>query len=93
MLPLKSSAPRQSHVELPAQVAGHQLGRDRGAHVVADDEDGRRAGPPDQLLGGVGLPGERVDVVPRLLGKSEAEEVEGQHGLSSCRSANSSCQS
>ena len=58
--------------ELAAQVAGHQLGRDRGPHVVADDEDRRRACPPDQLLGGVGVPGQRVDVVGRV-GEAVAE--------------------
>ena len=34
----------------------------------------------DQLLGEVRLPGERVDVVARLLREPEAEEVEGERG-------------
>ena len=34
----------------------------------------------DQVLDQVGLPAERVDVVARLVGEAEAEEVEGEHG-------------
>ena len=61
------------------EVPRHQLGRDRRAHVVGDDEDGLIGGrAPDQLLGEVGLPEEAVIVVPRLRGQPEAEEVEGQ---------------
>ena len=82
MLPLKSSAPRDVHPQLAAQVARHQLGRHRGAHVVGDDEDRRRSRPPHQLLGRVGLPGQRVDVVAGLVGEAEAEAVEGQRRAS-----------
>ena len=45
---------------------------------MADDEDRRRAGPADELLGRVGVPGERVDVVGRLLREPVAEAVEGE---------------
>src|SRR4051812_29418391 len=50
------------HLELAAQVPGHQLGRDRRAHVVGDEEDRRRAAPAYELLCRVCLPGERVRV-------------------------------
>jgi hypothetical protein len=48
---------------------------------VRDQED-RAPGEvaADELLGEVGLPGERVDVVARLLREPEAEEVEGERG-------------
>ena len=59
---------------------------------MADEEDRRRAGAADQLLDGVGVPGERVDVVGRLLREPEAEEVEGSTA-SSGRSSSSSRQS
>ncbi len=70
--------------ELPAEsaldVARHQLGRHRGTHVVADQEDR----PPvavaaDQLGGQIGLPAEAVAVIARLVGEPEAEEVEREH--------------
>ena len=76
MLPLKSSAPPILDPELAAQLARHQLGRHRGAHVVGDDEDRRRCRRGARAPRRVGLPGERVVVVARLLGEAEAEEVE-----------------
>jgi hypothetical protein len=68
-------------LELAAQIARHQLGGDRGAHVVGDQEHGLETGAADQRLGGVGLPAEGVGVVHRLVREAEAEAVEGQRPL------------
>ena len=58
-------------------------GGDRCPHVVGDDEDGAAVEPAaDHFLGEVGLPGEGVGVVHRLLREPEAEEVEGERGRS-----------
>ena len=56
---VEEQGPGELEAEPALEVAGHQLGRHRGAHVVGDDEDR----PPvavaaDQLLGQVGLPAE-----------------------------------
>lgn len=60
---------------------------------MTDDEGRRRAGPANQLFGGVCLPGERVEVIGGLLGEAEAEKVEGQRRLSPSRRSNSRRQS
>ena len=49
---------------------------------MGDDEDGLGlAVAVDELLDQVGLPVQRVVVVSRLLGESEAEEVRGEGGV------------
>ena len=69
----------QVHLQRAIEVARHQLVRDRGPHVVGDEEHrpARRLAA-DQLLDQVRLPVQRVVVIPRLLGEAEAEEVGGQ---------------
>ena len=72
--------PGDVHLQLPLEVARHQLVGDRGAHVVGDEEDRPAlAVAAHQLLGQVRLPEEAVVVRGRLLGEAEAEEVEGEH--------------
>ena len=81
MLPLKSSAPLISMSSSPR--------RSRAISSVATEvpmswpatKTRLRAGASHQLSAGVGLPGERVGVVARLLGEAEAEEVEAQARL------------
>jgi hypothetical protein len=63
------------------EVARHQLGGDRGAHVVRHQDHGV-AQPRGDRLHDVSLARERVDVTWRLIGEAKAEEVEaGQAAL------------
>ena len=62
------------------EVAGEELGRNRRAHVVGDQEERLvRQVPLDQLFDQVRLPAERVDVVAWLVREPEAEKVQGEH--------------
>src|SRR5204863_9714144 len=60
-------------------VAREQLGGDRGAHVVRNENGRSRAIARQRLLDEIGLIEQAVADLPRLLRKSEAEEVK-RHG-------------
>ena len=68
----------QIEPEPALEVAGEQLGRHRGAHVMRDDER-RPVGGRGERLDQVRLPEEAVEVVAGLVGQAEAEEVGRQH--------------
>jgi hypothetical protein len=62
--------------QAPFDVPRQELRRDRGAHVVRDEHDGLALVPRRDRLGQVGLGQQRVDMIARLVGEPEAEEVE-----------------
>src|SRR5215207_1211156 len=69
------------HLQGALEIARHQLGRDRSAHVVGDQDYIGLVAAPQQLLHQVGLPVQRVALVARLLGEPEPEEVGGDHAV------------
>ncbi len=81
MLPLKSNAPASSIPSSPARSRAISSVATEVPMSWATRKTGGEPGPADDVLGCVGLPGQRVDVVGGLLGEAEAEEVEGDARL------------
>src|SRR5581483_4503586 len=67
--------------ELALEVASQDLGRDRAAHVVRDDRDRLVRESADERLDDVGVAPQRVELIARLVGKPETEEVENEQSL------------